>query len=73
LSVFTEGVALLAVLARTRGCNHLLVSVCVSEVPIMVPFGAVNDVPQAEPVDTAIPLLGYVVGPVEPVTPVYPV
>jgi hypothetical protein len=40
----------------------LLVRVCVSVVPTIVPEGAVNDVVHAVPVDTATPAPGYVIG-----------
>ena len=40
----------------------LPVSVCESEVPTRSPEGAVFDVPQAEPVDTATPAPGYTIG-----------
>ena len=43
-----------------------------SVVPTMVPDGAVRDVPHADPVETAMPAPGYVVGPVGPVGPVLP-
>ena len=57
------GVAEFAVEARTLGVTRLLVSVCVSVVPTIVPDGAVNDVPQADPVETAIPAPGYTPAP----------
>ena len=50
----------------------MLVNVCVSVVPTNAPDGAVRDVPQAVPVDTATPAPGYTVGPVGPVGPVPP-
>jgi hypothetical protein len=47
---------------KTLGSIRLLVRVCVSVVPTMVPEGAVNDVAHADPVETAIPAPGHDIG-----------
>jgi hypothetical protein len=42
----------------TLGVTRLFVSSCVSVVPTTAPDGAVKDVPQAAPVETAMPAAG---------------